>query len=326
MATTATVYRLFDYFDGIHLNTLFIKNDETIFKKIDDLLATNAYVFLYGVSGCGKTTLAREFAYHKKHLLNNAITIQFLDCSGSFETNLQKMKARFLANESGGGGNGVEGNQIIKVEETLQAIKSRINNYETDILLIFDNVQNSCDIVKFLFDINTKHKIIITSTNHQLFMNCGIEVELFSERACFEYLDRTQTKHALNPEEWKELLMGDRCRQIQILPKTLELLTSNLNNHMLWRFKELKQFLKIDSNARYELMRKNCEMAYEILKNLAYLNGRSIDFELIKRLFSKQLSDSAARFEEALVYLLKNTYIKKKYEPNVIETAFEVKK
>ena len=82
-----------DYFGGIKLGE-FVKTEDDIFDRIDGLLERNQYMFIYGQSGHGKTTLAREYAYYKKQL-NKDLLIQFI-ISGDLNSILIEMSRRYF--------------------------------------------------------------------------------------------------------------------------------------------------------------------------------------------------------------------------------------
>ena len=47
-------------------NSSFIKEDESVFEKIDKILKKSQCCYIYGKSGYGKTTLAFEYGYYIK--------------------------------------------------------------------------------------------------------------------------------------------------------------------------------------------------------------------------------------------------------------------
>ena len=314
---------LYDHFNGIKLLN-FVKTEETIFERIDEILAKNQYIYLYGRSGSGKTTLAREYAYFKKlqqqQQVEKKYSIQFIDCGPSLKTNLNKLKDQLnIADVQVEAG-------IDQDKMQLDLVKRRINNFENKaFIFIFDNVVNLADVEKLLYNINQEHMFIITSKNQQLFPNTtiGIEVNAFDEKKCLEYLEKNEMRHELSAEKWRELLMGNKNKEIVILPKTLELLINNWKNHPLWGFGKLKKFLLNESNKRYELVKEENGLVYEILKHLAFLNGSCIDLNLVNDLVNCDGLIDDDEIEEAINYLLKNTYLKKKKIENMIYEIHE---
>lgn len=72
----------------------FVLPEENIFQKIDSMLASNKTVFFLGESGCGKTTLARQYAPYKK-TKEEICSIVFIH-SGTIQDNLYELKERFF--------------------------------------------------------------------------------------------------------------------------------------------------------------------------------------------------------------------------------------
>lgn len=60
---------------------------------------------------------------------------------------------------------------------------------------------------------------------------------------------------------------------------------------------------------RYDLVRHDNETAFEILKHLAFMNGTCISHQILLELF---IDKRGLEFENALTYLLTNTYLKRK--------------
>ena len=77
-------------FGGLPLKK-FLKSSQSLFERIKQLLTENSFVYIYGQSGNGKTTLARQYAYN----IQNDFLIQFI-ISSDLSTNIIELRNRFL--------------------------------------------------------------------------------------------------------------------------------------------------------------------------------------------------------------------------------------
>jgi hypothetical protein len=315
----------------------FVKFEANLFGKIDDMLGSHQYIYLYGRSGSGKSTTANEYAYYKKEQPNgNDYSVQFINCSSSLVNNLINFKTRLgistnNENMSTKISEEADGKQITTsadVDNLLEQVKYKINTYERNFIFILDNVGKLDDVQTLLHNINPRHKFIITTKNQQLFANsekCGIEIKSFNEENCFEYLVKCEMGNELRDEdEWRKVLVNSQTKSIFVLPKSLELLVNNYKDHPEWKMTELRRFLLNESNTRYALLKEENLSGFEVLKHLAYLNGSSIDLVLIEDLLKEKLSGE--EFGIAMNKLLKNTYLKKKCDVNSKKSSMKCTK
>lgn len=232
----------------------------------------------------------------------------FIDASGSFNSNLIKLKRKFAIEHS-------ENKSLL-----LEIVKDKINHYDFPLLIIFDVVQNFDDIKPFLFDIDKKHKFILTTIDGNIIKNIkvGIEMRPFSEQNLSDYLDKSDIKPSLKEEVLRLMKTNS---ELFVLPKTLELLVKNINNHPSWGPKEIVKFLKNESNSKYTQVNEDNAISFEMLKDLAFLSGSYIDFEIIKQL---NMDKKNEEIENALDYLVKNAYLKKNLDVSTKESLYDM--
>lgn len=308
--------QLLDDFGDRHMSrtTKFIKNETNIFEMMNEKLEINQCIFLYGRAGVGKTTVAREYCYEKKEKHKTKCTIQFVDVPDGIDLYLKKLKKTF---------------DIKEENNFLSILKNKLETYSRTLIFIFDDVRELDEISKITsILIGQKHKFIVTTRNQIISTDSsfiGIEIQPFDETKCLAYLqseifnyDIKITNNLLH--DLHNIFGKD---QISILPKSLKSMMAG------WRHE--KKNLEIKTYYRYkirkwkeDLVNEGNELAFDLLKHLVYLNGGLISAEILNELFvneNKAANDD--RFDKALSYLIKNSYIKIK---NDKKTAYEIHK
>lgn len=64
---------------------------------------------------------------------------------------------------------------------------------------------------------------------------------------------------------------------------------SQLNKHKQWSLNEINRFV---DKGEFEVMKRECSIAFEIIGYLSYLDGSKITADLIKTLFNEKSLDS----------------------------------
>lgn len=286
------------YFGGMEMPN-FVKFEEDIFENIDEKFSDLQFVYLYGDSGYGKTTLARQYGYYKK----DAYSIQFID-SVSLESNLSELQNRLFIPTT------------TKQENIIKLIKTKINSFEKNFLFIFDNVKQEEDIKSIMENLNDRHKFLITTRDKNKFSKSdstnehGVEIKQFDEKTCIDYLKNNDISLDSDEEkdQWMKLLRRGN-EDTLISPKSLELVVQNYKNHHFLDCEDFAQKLEslLESSSKYYLIKKENELGFEILKFLAYLNGSSIHSDIVKKLFMDKPKES---LNESIDYLKNNSFIK----------------
>src|SRR5579871_640370 len=104
----------------------FVKCYENIFCEIDQKLDYFQFTYIYGLSGLGKSTLAREYGHYRKQQSPNCVVL-FVN-SLSFELNLLELKSRI---------NDPLIDNVTNKDDLLRVIRAKINSCEVDFLFIF---------------------------------------------------------------------------------------------------------------------------------------------------------------------------------------------
>lgn len=272
----------------------FLKSSQNLFEKIGNLLSENSFVYIYGQSGNGKTTLARQYGFNMK----NEFLIQFI-ISSDLSTNIIELCNRFLDSSF---------DPDINEIELLKLIKKRIDSLK--ILFIFDNV-NSMDEVGFVMESLNNQKFLITTKNYELFnqldpeFEFGIEKYPFNNDECMDYLSQfhIDTKKEKDKDEWTNLV--NKCIGINSSIKDFENGVAYFLSHILTcTFDDLFGFIKNESFQKCKIVQNENTKAFEILSKLAYLDGNFIDLKIIKTLTAEHQDLSIS-----LAYLINNGFL-----------------
>lgn len=264
----------------------FVEHEDSILEKIDEIFKENQIVYIRGKSGCGKTTLAREYAAYLKNLEDN-ISLVFIR-SGSLKENINKLNERYL-----------------KIKESNEQI-----------LLIFDDVKEDENINGLLQEIDRKHKIIITTSALNLSIpneRVLLQLEDFNKEKCLEYLK----KHQID--------LSDKLVEKLASPAKLEAVVKQLKTQLV-NFKAINYQEDKTNRVNFilnEIKRKD-SLAFEILKHLSYLDNRNLVVELIEDLFVSNHVSESLEFLLEIDYLKKineNCFeMEKKNQNNICKT------
>lgn len=151
----------------------FIEPYEEIFAKLE----SNSTVFIHGESGCGKTTLANEFAHYAKQKDSNLL-VQFIK-SSSYKSNIEELARRILTSWETSSRPGD------LLEQIFERIESR------NVLIIIDNVKEANEIRDIPDYMNkTKHRLIVTTKCAKFTENwLGVKLGMFNKTMTIRYLE-----------------------------------------------------------------------------------------------------------------------------------------
>ena len=102
--------------------------------------------------------------------------------------------------------------------------------------------------------------------------------------------------------KWKELI--SRCSKGKMSPQSLLNLISYKRQKRICGFKELENVLNGDIVKKYQVVKENNKLAFNMLQHLAYLDGTGIDFTIINAMFENKNG-----FERSLDYLVNYGYL-----------------
>ena len=292
-------------FDAERLRFFTDRTDEL--EQLANLFKDNhQIVYIHGRSGCGKTTLAREYAYRIVDTTENYI-VRFFDSDKFFfefeqlALELNILKKNFSTNE-----------------DFIKKVKCKIDYYteETKLkfLFVLDNVKESDECLKALsFDLNKNSEIMVTTKyphfkNHY-FKMVPMQLEPFDDTNCLHLLTNQHVHNNLAPNDWHEIFrLLSTKNKISVLPIRLVKLLSVINEHPLWEFNEIREHIVNKAGNIYGWLKSECGKAFELLSYFSFLNGFNINSQLIKSIFSDW---SPSDLELALNFLLKNSEIVK---------------
>jgi tetratricopeptide (TPR) repeat protein len=286
-------------------------------EKINESLKSCQYVYIYGRSGTGKTTLASKYTYLlHENLLNEKQDhiIRWIDAN-----NLKQCFMN-LAEE-------LNIDYKVKPEELFRIIKVTLNKLNRNTLFVIDNLiydlnensKNDFDYLLNNFESNVK--FLITTKNQQIPKELSherykaIELKVFDQNVCINFIDEKLNivhKNILKKEEWTKLLQDYRYLQ---LPIYLNKLISRINRKQRESFENIKKYLQNEKKEKFGTLKKENPYAYKILKYLSFLNRKTISYNFIGYLMiNKELNDDKKQTEEESIdesinYLIENSEI-----------------
>jgi tetratricopeptide (TPR) repeat protein len=283
-------------------------------KKIKESLDNCQFVYIYGRSGTGKTTLASKYTYLLQEKKPDYI-IRWIDAN--------KLKQCFmnLAEE-------LNIDNKLETEELFEKIKVILNNkLNRNILFVIDNliydlnknIKNDFDyllnnfVSNLKFLITTKNQNISKKLKHK---KCKeIELITFNQDESINFIDQKLNivhKNKLQKEGWIKLLQ----EYIYLhLPIRLDKLISRINTKQRESFENIKKYLQSEEKNKFSTLKKENPYAYEILKYLSFLNRKTISYDFICFLMIKKESNNEEKqIEEDLInkslnYLIENSEI-----------------
>jgi Tfp pilus assembly protein PilF len=283
--------------------------------KIEKSFETYQFVYIYGRSGTGKSTLASKFTYSIKEQKPDYI-IRWIDAK-SLKQCFMDLAADDLRIDN-----------KLESKELFRRIQVTLNKLDRNILFVIDNliydfsnenIKNDFDYL--LTNFNSNIKFLITTKNpnisKELSRNECVEIELedFNQDVCIDFIDlnlKNVHKNYLRNEEWKDLLKN--CIYLR-LPIRLNKLISRVNTKQRWSFENIKKYLRDEEKEKFSTLKKENPFGYEILKYLSYLNRKSISYDFIyylminKGLNSEEKQNKEDLLNESLNYLIENKEI-----------------
>lgn len=273
-----------------------LNEDKQNFEKINKYLEKNGFAYIYGLSGNGKSTMAREFAFQ----VSDKYLIQFIE-SKDFSSNMTKL-TKFLSFH--------EMNLAKSDQELIQHIKKRIDQEKRKILFIFDDVK-STDEVDNIMKVLNNHKFLITTKNHKLFektdpnRELGIEKYSFSQEDCLNYLTKIGIDLSSTRDDWKNLIQ--KCFEKNLISiKDFENGIDYYRNHIC-SLEDIYSFITNKSFMKYNVIQKENFKAFDLITRLAYLDRNYLDTEIIKI-----ITDDFNFLVDPLDFLIHNGYLKVK--------------
>jgi tetratricopeptide (TPR) repeat protein len=286
-------------------------------EYLKKLFETNQYVYVYGESGSGKTSLAHEYIRNLRIITNNnnnnnQTIIRWIESSSLLNS------FKCLAHELD-----INLSSQPKSEELFHKIKLKLNQFtksnNLSLLFIIDNlVYNESDeflndfkylinnfSLEIQFLITTKHINFLHHLNHST-NNVQFQLSLFDSNDCLEFVHKKLSKihqFKLTNHDWiKFILLKDN----KILPIYLVRLISRINQEIFWKTENIKEYLleanNNNININLALIKEENPKAFEILAYLTYLNQDSISFNFLSNLFNDMSENDLSKYLEYLNY------------------------
>jgi tetratricopeptide (TPR) repeat protein/DNA-binding CsgD family transcriptional regulator len=263
---------------------------EKALQQIEQVLEKNNIIVINGRAGIGKSSCAIE--YGKRHKPNKLVRY----FNAAFATKINQ-QYRELAQELN-----------ITVDQqpnnvVMQLVNNKLSSLATDILFIFDNVDQYDDIKEYLANLPTNIRVIITTRLPQLIVSkIHIPLEEFSSEEAIQYLRNSLQNRVLN-----ETLIHELIKNTGTLPYDIKCVAAYLLDHP-----SVNNQISIDeigNKVKDKLFQeftvssdKTKQQAWKILQYVANLDPDFIGMDIIKKLFPEniELSSNAIKKLEML--------------------------
>ena len=264
-------------------------------------------VWIYGPPGVGKTTTASEFANSIK--FNQSVRWFDSRSKERIDNSFKKIHQELIGKID----------DKIEINVILNEVFKKLNSLKTDILMVFDNVDDSNEIEIYLknFKSNSNIKILITSRDMpKTFENAynQIEIEAFSRTDTQTYLENLFPKRFTKDQINMIIEKISLKKQKNFLIQKIELIASFIRSSKLLGFAEIltvlgeNNFETILSKILAQLEEeKHIHSAFELLTFLKYLGFENIEIILIKDLIGSE------RAEKSIDVLINLGFVKMNY-------------
>ncbi len=253
----------------IYTNTL-PQNDEDFIERTDnkrdilELLNQNNHVLLHGISGIGKTDIAKDIAKE----LHEEYSIVWID--GSILNKPEDLKAT-------------------KIERynVSQNIIGLMNN--SKVCLIIDDLTNNLKSIISYIESNVKleYKLIITSQIIEDDIESAIEVSLLPKELCQQILNNGLKSHC-SDEILKVIL--EKIGGHPFLLKQINIIMKNTKYHKEWKdiLNELNQLVLKPFENRItfynRLFENHLKVIPDLINIIKWIDNKYIEFSLLKSL------------------------------------------
>ncbi|MFP3011794.1 MAG: NB-ARC domain-containing protein [Rickettsia sp.] len=277
---------------------LIVRNE--ILQKIEETLNKKRFVTVSAYAGTGKTNIAIE--YGRKQRDKAKKIVRFINADSSSKIN---GAYRQLAEELG-----INVREEKEEEIIIRLVCNKIANLNSNMLFIFDNVEEYKDITPYLNGIKNIYKdktqVIITTKNNKLSEDIeNIILEPFSKNEAILYLVES-LKDRLNEQDMSNLLAELSSEDGFILPYSLSKAVAYLKENKLLKVNDYINYLQDseDDHPGTVLLLQSLEkspVAWQILQYSAYLDPDFISIDIFKELFlidEEKLQEPIKRLEE----------------------------
>jgi hypothetical protein len=263
-----------------------LPNKNFIDKNISILMNENFEKFnkivLYGPPGIGKTSNASQYAYSTKDTIVRWINANSKpDIENSIYNIFKEFHPQSEENEKG---------------RIADIVIKKLNNLKTQLLLVFDNVNDYQDVYQYVSLLNKNIKVLTTSRyepDDQQY-KC-IEIVSFTKKEFIDYLRKNFNESRATSDQLNDLVNKLTFKQKSelFLPQKVELITSFIKNNKFMAFSDVidscvnKNFDELIASIINQLEsdgNDNKQRAFELLRYLYLINDNIIEVKIIQDL------------------------------------------
>lgn len=250
--------------------------------ELKNKLNQEQIVVVSGTGGMGKSTLVQNYGINKKKEGCQVRWIKGTQIEGEFSKLASDLKIQ------------IAGLPFGKVRDLVYGSLERMT--KNQVILIFDNVEDAKKIKKYLKNLPSNLKIIITSRNPKLLKNITpINVEGFNKQEAIDYLRKALGK---NEEEVQKIIdvVGESPFRLSTAVSYLQKHSLTTQEHYIQNYKTIKEGYDQDEEIYpgVEMLFGNLKTqsveSWELLKYLAYLAPEGVGVHSIQELMKKKLA------------------------------------
>lgn len=264
-------------------NKTFTGRDNYLEEIENYLINSNQQILLItGLSGCGKTDLALEFA-HRKRETSHFKAVRWFNADSSERIDIE---FKFLIAQLGlDWCLNMKSLFICLLRQFIERMSQSL------VLFIFDNLKQINDIRDYLTDMPSNLKIIITSEKSNLFLqdsNCILKLNLLRSEEADDYLKSVLKLRNISFGEASDILRYLQIQDDYVLPFYLNEVACFLRETKALRLSQYVEMLNSDANkdlvedSLFEI--EKCENAWIAYQYFAYLDNDFINLEIVKEL------------------------------------------
>ena len=290
---------------------LFSRKNEL--NQIERTLKLKQYVFVHGLSGNGKSTLACQYA-HNESIKDEYLTVKWIDASFfgnvlvGLKSLIEELEYRRILPEEPEGSVDIFFSMVDKI--VVDNVKLKLNSQYKDypFLFVLDNVVNKEDIKELTYGLHPNIKVIITSTDKVINEDLKfdeVHIDMLTKSESMEFIGKQYfIRNRFEQHDWSELL--DCFNSEKISPLKLSLLFTRIKKNEHWQKSHVVNYI-FDN---YEIIEFESYEAHLILPYLAYFDCNKIVRCILQDLY---FDLTCGYLDDGLKYLKENLIIRKSH-------------